>query len=206
MTKRWGIILCLLGAAGCVGGRTSPPMVRQYILEYPPPRVETVSATGELLKVERFTAVRIHAGPDMVHRDGAFRRDAYHERRWRVAPGDMVTDFLRRDLRNAGLFRAVLAARDPGEARYVLVGGLEDFSEANDGQRRTALLEATVALLDNAAREAPDRVVLQKSYRCESPFGSGEEAEFAAAMSRAMSQCSRQVITDIDRALKNRSR
>jgi ABC-type uncharacterized transport system auxiliary subunit len=200
----WRIILCALGLAGCVGGSASPPLVRQYILEYPPPAAGRAAAEEELLKVERFTAARIHAGPAMLRREGPFRRDAYHERRWRVAPGDMVTDFLRRDLRQAGLFRAVLAARDPEEARYVLEGAVEEFSEVIEGRQRTAVLEATVTLLDSSAREAPERVVLQKSYRCTSPFGSESEAEYAAAMSRAMSQFSRQAIADIDQALKNR--
>lgn len=206
MTMRWGTILCLLGLAGCVGGGQSPPLVRQYILEYPPPAAATASVTGELLRVERFSAVRILAGPAMLHREGAFRRDAYHERRWRVAPGDMVTDFLRRDVRHAGLFRAVLAARDPEDVRYVLTGGVEEFSEVREGRRSAAVLEVTVALLDTSAREAPDRVVLQKSYRCEEPFGREGEEEFAAAMSRAMSRFSRQVIADIAQALKRGTR
>ncbi|MHB8769898.1 MAG: ABC-type transport auxiliary lipoprotein family protein [Syntrophales bacterium] len=206
MRIRWGIILCVVGLAGCIGGTASPPLVRQYVLEYPPPAGGTVSVTTEMLKVERFTAARIYAGPAMLRREGPFRRDAYRERRWRVAPGDMVTDFLRRDLRHAGLFRAVLAPRDPEEARFVLAGGLEEFSEAVDGRQRTAVLEATVTLLDLAAREAPDRVVLQKSYRYDEPFANEGNAEFAASMSRAVSRFSRQVIADIDQALKKRHR
>ncbi len=202
----WGIILWVVGLAGCIGGATSPLLVRQYVLEYPPPAGETVSAAAGILKVERFTAVRVHAGPAMLRREGPFRRDAYHERRWRVAPGDMVTDFLRRDLRHAGLFRAVLASRDPEETRFVLAGGLEEFSEVVDGRQRTAVLEATVTLLDLAAREAPDRVVLQKGYRYAEPFASEGDAELAASMSRAMSRFSRQVIVDIDQALKRHPR
>ncbi len=155
-----------------------------------------------MLKVERFTAARVHAGPAMLYRQGPFRRDAYRERRWRVAPGDMVTDFLRRDLRHAGLFRAVLAARDPEEPRFVLEGGVEEFSEVGEGERRKAVLAATVTLLDLSAREIPGRVVFQKNYRCEAPFGQEGDADFAEAMSRAMSQFSAQVIADIASALK----
>ena len=205
MAMRFGIILLVIGLTGCIGGGAPAPHVRQYILEYAPPRIGKVTATEAVLKVERFTAARHHAGPAMLYRQGPFRRDAYRERRWRVAPGDMVADFLLRDLRHAGLFRAVLAARDPEETRFVLTGGVEEFSEAADGERRKAVLDATVTLLDLSIREIPGRVMFQKNYRSEAPIVQEGDADLAEAMSRAMSQFSAQVITDIDQALKRRA-
>ncbi|MBE0556099.1 MAG: membrane integrity-associated transporter subunit PqiC [Proteobacteria bacterium] len=202
MTTRFGTILLLIGLAGCIGGGASAPHVRQYILEYPPPSVGKVSGTGAVLKVERFTAARHHAGPAMLYRQGPFRRDAYRERRWRVPPGDMVTDFLQRDLRHAGLFRAVLAARDPEETRFVLMGGVDEFGEVADGERRKAVLAATVTLLDLSVREIPGRVVFQKNYRTEAPIGEAGDSDLAESMSRAMAQFSTQVIADIASALK----
>ena len=202
MTLRFGIILLVIGLTGCIGGGAPTPHVDQYILEYPPPGIGQVAGTEALLKVERFSAARLHAGPAMLYRQGPFRRDAYHERRWRVAPADMVTDFLQRDLRHAGLFRAVLAARDPEETRFVLMGGVDEFGEVADGERRKAVLAATVTLLDLSVREIPGRVVFQKNYRCEAPFVRAGGADLAEAMSRAMSQFSAQVIADIDAALK----
>ncbi len=204
MTIRFGIILFVIGLTGCIGGGAPTPQVRQYILEYPPPSVETVSGTEAVLKVERFTVSRLNAGPAMLYRQGPFRRDAYRERRWRVTPGDMVTDFLQRDLGHAGLFRAVLSSRDPEETRYVLTGWLEEFNEVAAGDRRKAMLAATVALLDLSVREIPGRVVFQKNYRCEAPFAQEGDAALAEAMSRAMSQFSAQTIADIAEALKQR--
>jgi ABC-type uncharacterized transport system auxiliary subunit len=207
MTMRFGIILLMIGLTGCLGGGAPAPHVRQYILEYPPPGIGTVAGTAAALKVERFTVVRLYAGPAMIYRQGPFRRDAYREQRWRVAPGDMVTDYLQRDLRHAGLFGAVLAARDAEETRFVLSGGVEEFGEVADGEkRRKAVLAATVTLLDLTVRESPGRVVFQKSYRCEAPFELEGDAALAESMSRAMSQFSSQVIADIDYALKRQGR
>ena len=206
MTIRFGIILLAIGLTGCIGGGAPTPHVRQYILEYPPPAVGKVSGTEAVLKVERFSVARVHTGPAMLYRQSPFRRDAYRDRRWRVAPGDMVTDFLRRDIRHAGLFRAVLAARDPEEPRFVLEGGLEEFSAVGEGESRKAVLAATVTLLDLSAREISGRVVFQKDYRCEAPFGQAGDADFAEAMSRAMSQFSSQVIADIDQAIRKPNR
>ncbi len=202
MTLRFGIILLVIGLTGCIGGGAPTPHVRQYILEYPPPGIAQVAGTEALLKVERFSAARVHAGPAMLYRQGPFRRDAYHERRWRATPADMVTDFLQRDLRHAGLFRAVLAARDPEETRFVLMGGVDEFGEVTDGERQKAVLAAAVTLLDLSVREIPGRVVFQKNYRCEARFAQQGDADLAEAMSRAMAQFSAQVIADIDSALK----
>jgi ABC-type uncharacterized transport system auxiliary subunit len=202
MLTRLGLILLIVLLAGCLGGTASPPLVRQYVLEYPPPRMENVPRTEALLKVGRFSVDRLYIGPSMLFRKGPFRRDAYHEQRWRISPGDMVTDFLKRDLRHAGLFRAVLSARDTEETRFVLEGGVEEFLEVDEGESRKALLVAMVALLDLSSQDVSRRVVFQKTYHCEAFFTQEGSTGLAEAMSRAMSQLSTQVITDIGGALK----
>ena len=114
----------------------------------------------------------------------------------------MVTDFLRRDIRHAGLFRAVLSTRDTEETRYVLDGGVEEFLEVDEGKSGKAVLVATVTLIDRTSQEASRRVVFQKSYRCEAPLTQEGAAGLAEAMSRAMSQFSTRVIADIGNALQ----
>ncbi|MBA4421889.1 MAG: hypothetical protein C0390_02165 [Syntrophus sp. (in: bacteria)] len=202
MLKRLGIILLIVGLAGCLRGTAPPPLVHQYIIEYPPPEVENIFRTEALLKVERFTVDRIYTGPSMLFRKGPFLREAYHEHRWRVSPGDMVTDFLRRDIRHAALFRAVLTARDTEEPRFVIEGGVEEFLEVDEGKSRKALLVVMVTLLDRASQEVSRRVVFQKTYRCEAPFTQEGGRGLAEAMSRAMSQFSTRVIADIGHALQ----
>jgi len=201
MLKRFGIILLTIGITGCFG--SAPPVpVRQYILEYPPPLAQEGPATGDVLKVSRFTADRLYASPAMLYRQGAYRREAYRDQRWRVPPAEMVTDFLKRDLRQAGLFRAVLTTRDPEEPRFYLEGWLEEFLEVDEGTGRKAVLAVTVALRDASAQGADGLVRFQQSYRCESPFVNQGGEDFAAAMSRAMAQFSSQVISDVAKALK----
>jgi ABC-type uncharacterized transport system auxiliary subunit len=202
MPLRMGPVLLIALLAGCLGGTASPPLVRHYSLEYAPPRAGILAPSEAVLRVGRFSADRLYTGPAMLYSREPFRRDAYHEQRWRVGPADMVTDFLKRDLRHAGLFRAVLSARDAEEARFVIEGGVEEFLEVDDGKSRKALLVAAVALLDLSHREVTRRVVFQRIYRCEALFAQQGSAGFAEAMSRAMSQLSAQVIADIDSALK----
>jgi ABC-type uncharacterized transport system auxiliary subunit len=206
MRMHLGAIVLIALLAGCLGGTAPAPLVKHYSLEYPPPRAENLSRSEALLKVGRFSVDRLYTGPSMLYRKGPFRRDAYHEQRWRVSPGDMVTDFLKRDLRHAGLFRAVLSARDTEETRFVLEGGVEEFLEVDEGESRKALLVAMVTLLDLSFRDVSRRVVFQKTYRCEAPFTQEGSAGLAEAMSRAMSQLSMQVITDIDSAMQKGGR
>jgi len=140
----------------------------------------------------------------MLYRQEGNRREAYPEHRWRVVPADMVTEFLRRDLREARLFRAVLSPRDIEEVRYSLEGEVEEFLERREGGERKAFLTVAVTLLDLSSKESAGLVVFQNTYRLESPIPEKGGAGFAAGMSRAMSQFSRQVISDIGSALRGR--
>lgn len=206
MLKRLGLILLIGGLVGCLRGTAPPPLVYQYIIDYPPPEGKSLSRTEALLKVERFSVDRIYMSTSMLYRNRPFQREAYHEHRWRVSPADMVTDYLRRDLRHANLFQAVLSARDIEECRYLLQGGVEEFLESDEGKGRNALLVVTVTLLDLFSREVSQRVVIQKTYRCEVPISKEGAPGYAEAMSRAMSQFSTQVIADIDQVLKKGDR
>jgi ABC-type uncharacterized transport system auxiliary subunit len=198
MKQKIGIILLLIGLlSGCLGGAGKTPFIRQYVLEYPPPQGGGRPAVEATVRVERFLADRMFMGQTMLYRQGPNLREAYPAQRWRVAPGDMVTEFLRRDLREAGLFRAVLSERDAEEVRFSLMGGVEQFIEAREASGRKALLTATITLLDLSRKETAGLVVFQKTYRVEAAIAGEGGAGLAGAMSLAMSDLSRQVIADI---------
>ena len=85
-----------------------------------------------------------------------------------------------------------------------LVGEGEEFLERREGGERKAFLTVAVTLLDLSSKESAGLVVFQNTYRLESPIPEKGGAGFAAGMSRAMSQFSRQVISDIGSALRGR--
>jgi ABC-type uncharacterized transport system auxiliary subunit len=206
MMRGFMMILAMVGLAGCLGPTGSAPPVRQYVLEYPSPRLADGAGVEEAIKVAHFTAARILAGPAMLIRQRPFRLEAYHEHRWRVAPAEMVEDLLRRDLRRAGVFRAVLSPRDAEESRFILEGSVEEFLEAEEGAGRKALLGATFTLLDLSRREVSGRVVFQKTYRTQALLKTEGASGLAEAMSRAMAELSAQVIADIGAAVKQPGR
>ena len=204
--KRVGFILiwclmCLI--TGCLGGSRPAPLISHYALEYPTPPTLRMEPLASSLRVERFSAARLYAGPEMIIRRGPYRFDPYHEQRWRVSPADLVGDMLRRDLLGSGLFRAVMAARDREETQYLLEGGVEEFLEAEGSGGRSASLAVTVALIDQSQPgKAVRRLLFQKTYRLEEPYTQPGGQGLAAAMSRAMARCSAQVTADIEAALK----
>jgi ABC-type uncharacterized transport system auxiliary subunit len=208
MMRKSGIILLLfvllIILSGCLGGTGKAPFIRHYVLEYPPPHNGGRPSVEAMVRVARFAANRLYNGSAMLYREGPFRREAYPEHRWRVSPADMVTEFLRRDLREAGLFRAVLSPRDVEEVRYSLEGGVEEFLESGEGGERKAILTTTITFMDLPRKESAGLVVFQKTYRCESVVSRLGADGLAAAMSLAMSQLSRQVIADIDTALRRK--
>jgi cholesterol transport system auxiliary component len=67
----------------------------------------------------------------MVYKEGPNLRNVDAYNRWRIKPGDMVTDYLVRDLRNSGLFRAIFSYNDSKETRYLLEGQIDEFLEVN---------------------------------------------------------------------------
>ncbi len=196
-------ILYLLSAfvvlMGCGGGK-SAYVVKQFLPEYAPPALTGLPKIDEAIRVERFSTAQAIAGTAMVYRPSPFEMSTYSRERWRVTPGDMVTDFLLRDLRASGSFKAVLGYEDPGEGRFVLAGTVAEFLETDGGRGPAARLAVDVTLLDTTRREITQRVVFQKTYAVEEAMAEKSARTLAEAMSRAMQKFSAALLADVHRA------
>jgi hypothetical protein len=206
MNKAIAIFLLMTGLfVGCAGSAEKAAYIRQYVPEYPTPRCAGIPAVEALLRVERFSADRSFQGRVMLYRRGPFQREAYSAERWRINPADIVSEYLRRDLRAAGIFQAVLDGRDDDEVRYALMGNVEEFFEGREASVRKALLSATITLLDLGGTRKGPPVVFQKTYRLEATIAAEGATGLAAGMSLAMGDLSRQVIADIAAAVVRKS-
>jgi ABC-type uncharacterized transport system auxiliary subunit len=189
--------LLLLVLAGC--GKP-PNLVQRYILDYPSPAVSGSGQIGEVIKVQLFEVAQVYNSPAMIYQPHPYKSDAYQSHRWRVNPGNMVTDYLIRDLRNAGIFKAVLPDGSSGKSRFLLEGGVEEFQETDEADGWKASLALNITLLDLSRRELPQRVVFQKNYRTAEPMPEQTPKGLAQGMSRAMERLSARIITDIYQA------
>jgi ABC-type uncharacterized transport system auxiliary subunit len=202
MTTR---LLLLLGpgalALALLAGCGKPPaLVHNYLLEYPAPVLRASAPLDESLKVERFAVAQAFNTTAMVYRPDPLQSATYKYHRWRVNPGSLVSDYLIRDFRYSGRFKAVLSDETTSSHRFLLEGGVEEFQEVDGPDGWKAALALSVTLLDLNRKEITKRVVFQKSYRAEEPLTAKTPAGLAQGMSRALESLSPQIVADVYRA------
>lgn len=203
------VIYALLVAfllSGCIGGGKPADMVEQYILEYASPMFKNLARIDEGFTVERFSVAQAFNTRSMIYREHPFNYNAYNYHRWRVNPGDMVTDFVLRDARNSGIFKAVFSYRDTKNTRFILEGQVGEFLEIDKKGGRNAALSLTATLLDLRQKEITKRVVFQKTYRSVEPIEKPTARGLAKGMSRAMKKVSEFLIADIHNKILNSMR
>ena len=198
------ILVCTVILAGSGCGK--PPMlVNQYILEYPAPVAPGKPKIPAELKVELFSVAQTFNTHSMVYQPRPYQSQSYNYSRWRANPGYLVTDYLIRDLRESGLFKAVFGPDSGGKHRFKLEGGVVEFQELDTTGAWQASLALTVTLLDTDKEELPQRVVFQKNYRVLEPLPEKTPQGLAQGMSRAMEQVSARIITDTYEAARSRT-
>lgn len=195
--KAAGIIALMLAVSGCGGLRGRTQVLWKYTLDYTSPAVQGLTPVPAALQVKLFTVVQNYNSTAMVYQPAPFKLQQYQNSKWRVNPGDMVTDYLVRDLRNQKLFRAVFSYRESSEARFALEGEIEQFAEVDEKDGRKAVLSVYVTLLDSSQKDASKMIVWQKNYRVTEQYEGKGPAAFARGMSRAMEKFSQQLIQDL---------
>lgn len=202
-----GLLALALTLAGCLGAAGKPAVtVDQYTLEYPPPVFSGLTPLDQGLCLERFSVAQDLNGQAMVYRPTEFQRQVYVQHRWRVNPADLATDYLLRDLRASGLFKAVFSHQSPGAARFRLEGAVQEFLENDEPAGPRAALSINLTLLDLSFPDLPRRLVFQRTYQESAPMPRPGAAELAQAMSQAFAQASRKAIADLHQAMGQRLR
>jgi len=183
--------------SGCIGGGDPTPMTEQYVIEYTPPVYNNLSHMDESIKVERFSMSRNLNCRSMFYKPAPFKREEYNYHRWRINPGDMVTDCLLRDLRASGLFHAVFSCHNYENARFLLEGHVEEFIGLYEQGPGKALLKLNITLLDMDAENVTSSVIFQKNYQISEALESRTPEGLTRGMSRAMYSLSEQIVRDI---------
>jgi len=203
MTKTCFLCLTLfILAAGCVNFKQPRNRVQHYMLEYASPEMKDLTPLPVSLKVERFSVAPAYNTNRIIYRDGSFKRDEYFYHKWRANPGDMVTYFLGRDIRDSGIFQAVLPHGSDFPFSYVLEGSVDEFVEWDSPEGWNGVLAVTVALLAANEPDVSRRILLQKTYRIEKPLAEKTPQGLTQALSRAMGDISTHIISDMYSVLK----
>jgi ABC-type uncharacterized transport system auxiliary subunit len=198
------LLLSMVLMTSCSLGAKPSYKVNQYTLEYPSPFLRELTSVNELIKVEQFSVAQTFNTSAMIYKEGPNLRNVDPYNRWRTKPGEMAAEYLVRDLRNSGLFRAVISYDDSEETRYLLEGQVDEFLEASEKDGRKAVLSLNVTFLDLTKRDTAEKVIFQRDYKVVEPYTEKTPAALAQGMSRAMEKISRQIILDLQDAVKSR--
>jgi len=188
-------VLYLWGA--CANFKQPRNQVQHYTLEYTSPAIEGLTPLPVSIKVDRFSVAPAYNSNRIIYRDASFKRDEYFYHKWRANPGDMVADFMGRDIRNSGLFKAVLTHESGFPFSCVLEGSVNEFVEWDAPEGWKAVLSVTVTLMTANEPDVSKRILFQKTYREEEPFTDKNPQGLAQAMSMAMRDISTSAIRDI---------
>ena len=132
--------------------------------------------------------------------------DASGSGTWQTFPLGSVNDGKggTANLRNSGLFRAVISYNDSEDTRYLLEGQVDEFLEVSEKDGRKAVLSLNITFLDLKKRHTAEKVIFQRDYKVVEPYTGKTPAALAQGMSRAMGKVSRQIILDLQDAVKSR--
>jgi ABC-type uncharacterized transport system auxiliary subunit len=198
------LLLSMILITSCSLGAKPSYKVNQYTLEYPSPFLKELTPINELVKVEQFSVAQTFNTSAMIYKEGPNLRNVDPYNRWRTKPGEMAAEYLVRDLRNSGLFRAVISYDDSEETRYLLEGQVDEFLDASEKDGRKAVLGLNVTFLDLKKRDTAEKVIFQRDYKVVEPYPEKTPTALAQGMSSAMQKISRQIILDLQEAVRSR--
>ena len=134
----------LFGA--CVSLKQPVNKIEYYTLEYPPPKIKTLHPLPHVIRMDRFTVAPPYNTSQIIYRDQSFKRNAYVYYRWQTNPGATVTTLLKRDIKNSGLFKAVLNPGSRFSSQYMIEGTVDEFFEWDTQNEWKAILTVSIIL------------------------------------------------------------
>ena len=208
MDRNMKILLFCLSAcliiAGCIDLKQPKNKIQYYTLEYTSSNITGLKSLPVTLKIERFSVAPEYNTNRIIYGKQSFKRDEYFYYKWRSNPADLVTYFLSRDIRESGLFKAVLPQGSGFPFSYLLEGSVDEFFELDVTENWNAVLSLTITLMAANEPDVSKSVLFQKSYSVKEVCKQKNPQGLAQAMSLAMGEISKEIIKDIYSIVNNR--
>jgi len=168
-----------------------------YTLEYNSPEFKNFSPIPVIVRMHNFSASPHYNTNKIIFRENEFKRSAYNYHRWHVRPGKLVTHFLKRDLQQSGLFKAVIPEGSGIPETHFIEGSVEEFYELDEKDSWKAVLTVIITLRLSKEHDITQSILFQKSYTVRENCLEKKPAAFIESMSRAMSKLSKAIISDV---------
>lgn len=180
----------------------SADVVSYHTFTYPAPSKHATSPTPETLMVYQFLL-----GPSVdtdylviSESEGKDKPMALH--RWRENPADMITELIRRDVGNSGLFRRTVDQFSNLPYRYALEGTVRHLQGRVGKGKALAVVELEALLVDFEAPPGMNKNVLKKVFKAEVPSKDSSPKAIVTALNEGVMAISAQLRNDIRSALK----
>jgi ABC-type uncharacterized transport system auxiliary subunit len=184
--------LIAVALAGCGGARP----IRYYQLSLPADATAGHAATDPYpitLVLTPFFSSHLYREDRIVFGNNAEGMGTYDYQRWAAPPTEMIQAMMIRQLRNAGRFREVYAAKSAVRGDYLLRGQLYDFKEVSGGS-----LVARVSFDMELRDTKTNLTVWRKSYNQDEPVTGKTPADVVAALDKNIDRGIREVTTGLD--------
>lgn len=191
----------LLSLNGCALFGSSSSKTDYYTLEYDSPKLTGLNALPFIIKIERFYASPLYNSEKISYRKSDFQTDEYNYDRWETNPAQLIAYFLYRDIKQSGFFKGVFSHDTGYAATHSVSGTVDEFYEDDRGKTWEAVLSLDIVLMAENEPDINKRILFQKKYSARKPCARKNPKAVAEAMSKAMSELSGQIITDIHKSL-----
>jgi ABC-type uncharacterized transport system auxiliary subunit len=186
-------IVSLMAAvlSGCGAARP----IRYYQLSLPSDASarSTADPYPITLVLAPFFSSHLYREDRIVFANNAEGMGTYEYQRWAAPPTEMIQAMMIRQLRNAGRFREIYAARSAVRGDYLLRGQLYDFKEVSAG---TVVARVT---FDMELRDTKTNLtVWRKSYNQDEPVTGKTPADVVAALDKNIDRGIKEVATGLD--------
>jgi ABC-type uncharacterized transport system auxiliary subunit len=190
-------LLVLIILTGCIGDAKPPEPIYYYTLGHDNPALSLAPQLPCILRVERFSASPPFNSQRIIYAQNELQRNAYAYHQWIAPPGELVSYYLARDLRQCGGFRAVLTPDASLSATHSLYGWVEQFIEKDAAAHWQAAATIHITLISNLDRDPTRKILLQKRYEAKAPCNAKTPEALAEAMSKVVGQISQAVTKDV---------
>ena len=208
MSRAKIILILLMGLTlsltACLDLKQPSNKIEYYSFEYDPPRMADHQSVSHVVKVALFSVSPIYNTRKIIYRDDAYKRAAYDYHKWQANPAELVTYFLARDMRQSGLFEAVVTRSSQFPHTYVLGGSVDKFLESDTQAGWQADLSLNIILMSEHETDVSKKIIFQKSYHISKPCRQRNPRALAEAMSAAMSEASARIIHEVYSHLADR--
>ncbi len=197
------LLLSLFILSSCFPGipPEKAPQTHYYTLSYDPASLDK-EKLPYVINILDFSQGPHCDTQKMVFSRKKTSKEHYYYHRWRAEPAELLTYFLRRDLRENKIFTAVTGPGFNKPCTHQLEGTVEEFEEVDRNGSSYARAQINVTLLKCNQRDISKRVLVQKTYRIKKAMPSKKPAQLARAMSQVMAELSRQLAKDIYELVK----